>query len=150
MFAVADISPSSRDSSETSISSGIALVLTSLSFLLLWSVATTGVGRFVAPVIWDDDRVYERIPYADLIPVLLCGGAVLCIPFAFVVARAASPRNRATSGDLAVIFALPVWLLVIPVGHVVLRPHVFADAGVSMGSELLVSVVGLVGLGVAC
>ncbi|RDX43546.1 hypothetical protein OH76DRAFT_1410073 [Lentinus brumalis] len=150
MFAVADGSPSSRDSSETSISSGIALVLTSLSFLLLWSVATTGMGRFVAPVIWDDDRVYEHMPYADLIPILLCRGAVLCVPFALVVARAARARRRATSGDLAVIFALPGSLLVIPVGHVVLRPHVLAEAGVSMGNELLVSVVGLVGLGVAC
>ncbi|TFK89372.1 hypothetical protein K466DRAFT_584678 [Polyporus arcularius HHB13444] len=97
----------------------------------------------------DDDRVYERIPYADLTPVLLSGAAVLCVPFALVAARAASARSRATSGDLAVVFALPVALLVIPVGHVVLRPRALAEAGVTLGNELLVGVIGLAGLSVA-
>ncbi len=148
-FAVADHSPSPWNSADASLSSAVSLVLTSFSFLLLWSVATTGMGRLVAPVIWEDDRVYERIPYADLAPVLLCGAAVLCVPFALVVARAARARRRATSGDLAVVFTLPVSLLVIPVGHVVLRPRALAEAGVTLGNELLVGVIGLVGLGAA-
>ncbi|RPD52657.1 hypothetical protein L227DRAFT_581965 [Lentinus tigrinus ALCF2SS1-6] len=104
------------------------------------------MGMFLAPFLWRNTRVYTDIAHGDFALVLLCGGAVLCGPFALVVSRVASARRRATCGDLAAVFALPVSIFVVPLGHVVLRPDTLVEAGIAPFDELLVGGVGLVGL----